>query len=140
MRAFLDTTVLVATFYGDHQHHTRSIDLFRQQKKSTACTASHCLAEVYAVATGMPGKNRADPDEVMLFLRDIQQRLTTIVLDQNDYADLLDEAATAGISGGAIYDAIIARCAIKAKAQTIYTWNVRHFARLSAVASRVREP
>ncbi len=28
MKAFLDTSVLVATFYADHEHHRPSIDLF----------------------------------------------------------------------------------------------------------------
>jgi hypothetical protein len=34
---------------------------------------------------------------------------------------------------------IIGRCAVKAKAETIYTWNVKHFNRLD-VASRVKTP
>jgi predicted nucleic acid-binding protein len=44
----------------------------------------------------------------------------------------IEQAAQAGIAGGAVYDALIARCALKAKAQTLYTWNVRHFQRLGA--------
>jgi predicted nucleic acid-binding protein len=140
-RVFLDTSVLVATFYGEHEHHDPSFELFAQQKKSTACTAAHCLAEVYAVVTGMPGKNRASPDEAMLFLRDVVERLTTVALDENEYFKVLEQTATAGISGGASYDAVIAQCALKANAQTIYTWNLKHFDRLGAhVAARTRRP
>jgi hypothetical protein len=29
--------------------------------------------------------------------------------------------------GGGIYDAMLAHCAIKAKADAIYTWNARHY-------------
>ena len=58
MKAFLDTSVLVAAFYGEHQHHESSLALLVRQKKPTACTAAHCLAEVYSVLTGMPGKDR----------------------------------------------------------------------------------
>ena len=56
-------------------------------------------------------------------------------------ADRLTNAGAAGISGGAIYDALIAQCALKAKAQFLYTWNVKHFTRLGPeIANRVREP
>jgi len=44
VKAFLDTSVLVAAFYGDHQHHDPSVAPFSRQKKSTGCTAAHCLA------------------------------------------------------------------------------------------------
>ncbi len=141
MNAFLDTSVLIAAFYGDHEHHERSIALLAGQKKSTACTAAHCFAETYSVLTRMPGKDRASPDEALLFLRDARERLRTIVLDEAEYFGALESAAAAGISGGAIYDALIARCASKSKAATLYSWNVRHFKRLGdQIAARVQEP
>lgn len=141
MKVFLDTSVLVATFYGEHEHHEPSFNLFLQQKKSSGCTAAHCLAEVYSVVTGMPGKNRSSPDEALLFLGDVRDRLDLIALDAIEYFKVLESAVSRGISGGAAYDAIIAHCAMKAKASTIYTWNVKHFSRLGdSVASRVRQP
>jgi len=141
VKAFLDSSVLVATFIGEHQHHERSAQLFLEQRKSTGCTAAHCLAEFYAVLTGIPGKDRASPDETMLFIQEIRERLSTIALDENEYFDVVETAPALGISGGAIYDAVIARCALKAKAQTLYTWNTRHFSRLGVeIASRTREP
>ena len=141
MTVFLDTSVLVATFYGEHEHHEPSLNLFLQQKKSTGRTAAHCLAEVYSVVTGMPGKNRSSPDEALLFLGDVRDRLDLITLDAIEYVTVLEAAASGGISGGAVYDAIIAHCAMKAQAHTIYTWNVKHFNRLGdSVASRVRQP
>jgi len=141
VKAFLDTSVLVATFYGEHEQHEPSLKLFLQQKKSVGCTAAHCLAEVYSVVTGMPGKNRSSPDEALLFLGDVRDRLDLIALDAIEYFTVLESAASCGIAGGGAYDAIIAHCAIKAKAHTIYTWNVKHFNRLGdSVASRVRQP
>lgn len=141
MNAFLDTSVLVATFYGEHEHHEPSFALFLQQKKSTACTAAHCIAEVYSVVTGMLGKDRSSPDEALLFLRDVRERLSMVTLDELEYFKVLEDAASSGISGGSTYDALIARCALKAKAKSIYTWNVKHFNRLGeSIASRVRQP
>jgi predicted nucleic acid-binding protein len=141
VRVFLDTSVLVATFYGEHEHHERSFALFAQQKKSIACTAAHCLAEVYAVVTAMPGKDRASPDEALLFLHDVRERLAMFTLDEGEYFKVLENTASAGITGGTAYDAIIAHCALKAEAQTIYTWNVRHFVRLGEnIAVLIRQP
>ena len=45
MKAFLDTSVLVATFYAQHEHHTPSIDLFLRFDKHDACCAAHSLAD-----------------------------------------------------------------------------------------------
>ena len=64
-----------------------------------------------------------------------------ITLDEKECLEVLEEAPAAAISGGGIYDAIPARCALKAKAETIYTWNVKHFNRPGKnVASRVKTP
>jgi predicted nucleic acid-binding protein len=106
-----------------------------------ACTAAHCLAEVYAVVTGMQGKDRASPDEALLFLHDVRERLALVTLNDLEYLKALEQAAAAGILGGTVYEALIAHCALKANAQTIYTWNIRHFSRLGEkVAARVRQP
>lgn len=141
MKAFLDTSVLVAVFYAEHEHHEPSFALFLKQNKRSACIAAHSLAEVYSVLTGMPGKDRASADEAMLFLGNVRERLSIVALDQEAYFALLTDMAVIGITGGAIYDAILARCALQARAETIYTWNPKHFTRLgSAVASRVKTP
>ena len=40
-----------------------------------------------------------------------------------------------------MYDAILGKCALKAKAEAIYTWNPKDFLRLSpAIAGRVKNP
>ena len=85
MKAFFDTSVLVATFYGEHEDHEPSLTVFLHHKKESGCTAAHCLAEVYSVLTGMRGKDRATPDEAVLFLHDVRERLTVITLDEGDY-------------------------------------------------------
>jgi predicted nucleic acid-binding protein len=47
VKQFLDTSVLVATFLGHHEHHEASFALFLCQKKQNGFTAAHRLAEVY---------------------------------------------------------------------------------------------
>ncbi len=141
MRTFLDSSVLVAAFYGDHEHHAPSLALLAEQRRSIGSTAAHCLAEVYSVLTGMPARHRVSPHEALLFLGDVRERLTTIALEEPEYFAVLESAASAGLTGGSTYDAIIAHCALKAKAQNLYTWNVRHFKRFGGqLPVRVREP
>ena len=141
MKAFLDTSVLVAAFYGDHEHHDPSIELFLRYRKHEACCAVHSLAEVYASLTGMPGKNRATPDEAMLFLGNVRDRLSLVALTEAEYFETVEASAAAGVTGGGIYDAVLAHCALKAGARTIYTWNVKHFKRLGPeIAKRVATP
>jgi predicted nucleic acid-binding protein len=141
VKAFLDTSVLVATFYGDHAHHDESIGLFLGFAKSDACCAAHSLAEVYSVLTGMPGKHRVSGDEALLFLGNVRDRLTLIALSQDEYFSSIEAASAAGVTGGSIYDALLGNCALKSGARSIYTWNLKDFKRLGAeLARRVRTP
>jgi len=141
VKAFLDTSVLVATFYGDHENHEPSIDLFLRFKKSETCCAMHSLAEVYSSLTGMPGKDRASADEAMLFLDSVRARLSIIEMTAEECLKALEASAALGVTGGGIYDALLGHCALKAKAEVIYTWNVKHFKRLGPeIAGRVSTP
>ena len=141
MKAFLDTSVLVATFYGDHEHHQSSIDLFLRFGKSEACCAAHSLAEVYATLTGMLPPRRVSGDQALLFLGNVRDQLTVVALTDQDYVEVSEGAAAAGLVGGAIYDAMLGHCALKIEAEVIYTWNTRDFLRLGqSIADRVKTP
>jgi predicted nucleic acid-binding protein len=141
MKAFFDTSVLVPVFYGDHVHHQPSIDLFIRFDKTTGCCGAHSLAEVYSTLTRMPGKHRISGEQAMLFIGGIRERLAIIALSSGEYGDALEASAARGIVGGGIYDAMLAHCAIKAKAETIYTWNGRHYTQCGVdVTHRLRTP
>ncbi|HXA50013.1 MAG TPA: PIN domain-containing protein [Candidatus Acidoferrum sp.] len=141
MKAFFDTSVLVPVFYGDHVHHPSSMDLFIQHCKSTGCCGAHTLAEVYSTLTRMPGKHRISGDQAMLFIGSIRERLAIIALDGEEYATALEASAARGIVGAAIYDAMLAQCAIKAGAATIYSWNERHYTQCGPeIVGRLRTP
>ena len=74
MKAFLDTSVLVATFYADHEHHRASIALFLRFGQNDACCGVHSLAEVYAALTGMPPPRRVSGDQAKAFLESGTER------------------------------------------------------------------
>lgn len=128
MKGFFDTSILVPVFYGDHVHHKASLNLFVQFDKTTGCCAAHSLAEVYSTLTRMPGRHRISGEQAMLFIGSIRERLSIIALTGDEYADALQASAALGIVGGGIYDAMLAHCAIKARAESIYSWNTRHYA------------
>jgi predicted nucleic acid-binding protein len=80
-------------------------------------------------------------DQALLFIGNIRERFAIVGLDEQEYFQMLEASAAAGLAGGAIYDAILGHCALKADAETIYTWNTKDFLRLSAaIAGRVRTP
>ncbi len=96
MKAFLDTSVLVATFYAQHEHHMPSIDLFLRFDKNDACCAVHSLAEIYSILTGRTGRDRVSGDGALLFLGNVRERLTTIALDPEEYFAALEVSAPLG--------------------------------------------
>ena len=141
MKSFFDTSVLVPIFYVDHIHHEASLKLVVQFDKSSACCGVHSLAEIYSTLTRMPGKNRVSGEEAMRFISSIRDCISMVALTSQEYADALDASAALGIVGGAIYDAMLAHCAMKAEAEAIYTWNTRHYARFGPeVVRRLRTP
>jgi len=141
VKAFLDTSVLVPVFYGDHQHHEASLEVFLEFDKRQLCCGVHSLAEVYASLTRIPGRHRVSGEQAMLFLGNIRERLTIISLDDEEYFRIIERCAASGVVGGAIYDGLLAGCALKAKAEAIYTWNVRNYEQFGpAVRKRLRTP
>jgi predicted nucleic acid-binding protein len=68
MRAFLDSSVLVAAFLTNHEHHDPSLDLLLRHDSSDAACSADGLAEVHSTITGTSGKDRVSGDEALLFL------------------------------------------------------------------------
>jgi predicted nucleic acid-binding protein len=91
--------------------------------------------------TRLPGKHRLSGDQAVLFLEAIEERLTIVSLESDEYVRAVRRVAGEAIVGGALYDYLLAACAVKAGAEILYTWNLQDFRRLGAdVAKRVRTP
>jgi predicted nucleic acid-binding protein len=141
VRVFFDTSVLIAAVLVQHQHHRPSAAAYLRADKKNACCAAHSLAEVYASLTRMPGGQRMGGDQALLFLDQMRERLTVISLDEEDYYSAIASAVEQRVVGGTIYDALLAKCALKANAATIYTWDLDHFRLLGPeVARRLQTP
>ena len=141
MTFFVDSSVLVSVFIPGHVHHERSFSLFTSADLKSAACAAHSLAEVYATLTRLPPKHRVSPQQALTFLDAIEERFTLVALSPEEYRLSIHRAAALNVVGGTTYDLVIAACALKARVDTLYTWNVVHFLLLGdEVAKRVRTP
>ncbi len=141
MKEFFDTSVLVAAFWGGHVHHQPSVTrLGAASKKQSAC-GIHSLAEVYAVMTALPVKPLIPPEQALLFVEEVRDRLTLVALNSEEYFAAIQRTAGRGFSSGRVYDALLLACAAKIKAQTIYAWNLKHYQALAPeLSARIHTP
>lgn len=141
MREFFDTSVLIAAFWGGHANHEASIKQFAKAEKKYSSCAAHTLAEVYATMTALPVKPLIPPEQVLLFIEEMHKRLNLVSLEPEEYYETMQRAADRGLTSGRIYDALLMSCAAKAKAEIIYTWNLKHFHSLAPeLAPYIRTP
>jgi len=84
VKIFLDTSVMVAAFWGDHRDHDASLRVFAEATPETAACGVHSLAEVYATMTALPVRPLLAPEQVFLFVQQIAERLTPVVLDTSE--------------------------------------------------------
>jgi predicted nucleic acid-binding protein len=69
----------------------------------------------------------------MAILKQIREKLTIISLSEEEYVSAIQSVFV----GGAAYGALIARCAIKAQADILLTWNARDFTRFGPDIARM---
>lgn len=108
-------------------------------------TAAQSLAEVYVTLTRYPGKQRLSSEYAALLVQEIEHRLTLVWLDGDDYRAAIGniakmgrwEGGKMGIVGGAACDRLVAACALKAGADRLYTWNLRHFQLLGVEIQKI---
>ncbi len=141
MKEFFDTSVLVAAFWRGHPQHEASVRLVGAANKRRSACAAHTLAEVYSTMTVLPVKDVIPPEQALLFVQETRDRFTIVSLSEDEYYKTIEQAAERGVVSGRIYDAVLLQCAAKVKAETIYTWNLKHFRAIrSDVADRIRTP
>jgi predicted nucleic acid-binding protein len=127
---YFDTSVLIAAAVHNHPHNAAAVTLLEKLARSSnkGFLSAHGLAEVYSVLTRLPLRPRIDPAEVLQIVDDqIVPLLELVPLTGKEYLDTVRNAGRQGLIGGRIHDAVHISCAIKAKCDRIYTFNVRDF-------------
>jgi len=111
----VDTSVVVAAFASWHEAHRQCAQLLARRPRLPA----HALIESYSVLTRLPAPHRAAASIVAEFLADrFPQR--PLVLPAGSLSAFVAGAAAAALTGGAVYDALIAATA-KHASSTLYT-------------------
>jgi predicted nucleic acid-binding protein len=142
-RFLVDSSVMVASVCTWHElHDPAHAELTRRlEYGEEMVVAGHSIAEAYSVLTRLPAPYRLSADEAgRLVSANFVDRAEIAVLTADGYRDLLREALARNAVGGQLYDLIIALCAQTAEAQTLLTFNERHFRRLVDPPVRVVVP
>ena len=144
MRVLFDTSVLVAGLVEPHPAHERARPWIEAAKRReiAGIVSAHSLAETYAVLTRFPIRPAISPPGAWMLVREnVLARFKVVALSRRDCVAVLDDASQAGISGGTVYDMVIALAARKAAVDQALTLNESHFRRFSPdLADRVLAP
>jgi predicted nucleic acid-binding protein len=138
----LDTSCLVAAVCDWHRHHETTWKEIERRAAAgeTPVLSAHSLAEAYSVLTRLPEPHRLRPDDALAVLEANWGEARLVALSPADYRSTLRRCRDAGIGGGAVYDALIASCARKARVATLVTWDVGGFERFLDDEPAVRAP
>lgn len=114
-----DSSVAIAAFAAWHEFHQPAHAALSRAVRLVA----HCAVETYSVLTRLPAPHRARPEIVLRFL---QERFDSeyVVLDHKGHRLVVERCTSLGISGGAVYDALVALTALGAGA-TLISCDVR---------------
>ena len=144
MKAYFDTTVLVAASVAGHLHHAQALSILLavHNKTVTGCVSGHGLCELYAVLTRAPFTPPIYPLEAWKIISaNVLPNFEIITQTPGMYRDTIESCANHGWIGGRIYDALHLSCARQAACDRVYTFNVRHFHELAPdLAGRIGAP
>jgi predicted nucleic acid-binding protein len=110
-----DTSVIVASFAPWHEHHEVAFAAIGRVDGVVA----HCLIETYSVLTRLPAPHRMIPGVVSRYLELTFGGHTVFGLPPEEQRKLVTVCAAQGLSGGAVYDAMIAASCARAKAKLL---------------------
>ena len=132
MKYLFDSSVLIPALVKPHPMHLRSLAWLKKAKarKIDWTVASHSLAETYSVLTRLPLSPKISPTAAYRLVSENIPKEIITPLTVSDYLATLKELSASGLSGGVVYDALIARAAQKAKANRILTFNSQYFRRV----------
>jgi predicted nucleic acid-binding protein len=132
VKVFFDTSVLFAALVEAHPHHSEAVAWLRRAKSGEVefLTASHCLAELFSILSAYPAKPRISPaDAWRLVQENVASAAHLVALSPADYSKTIQRISEMGLSGGVIYDALIAHAAEKVGAERLLTLNGADFRR-----------
>lgn len=104
--ALLDTSAAIALMVEDHEAHVATLDAVRGRQLGLA---GHAWFETYSVLTRLPAGLRRSPADALRLL--VGNFPASRFLGEAETADLGAELVGLGVSGGAVYDALVGAAA-----------------------------
>jgi predicted nucleic acid-binding protein len=133
MKILFDTSVLVTAMIESHPFHPNAFTWLKRAKtrEFDMFVSGHTLAELYAVLTTLPVSPRIAPGTAMRLIHDnIETGAKIVSLSPLDYRSVIKHIADLQLSGGTIYDALIAKAAQKSDVNRLLTLNIDDFRRV----------
>jgi predicted nucleic acid-binding protein len=133
VKTLFDTSIIVSGIVESHPMHTKCLPWLQRAKAGEVecIVVSHTLAETYAVLTTLPVKPRISPLVAQRLIDKNLQKIARIVpLTIADYWNTIQRMTVMGLSGGTIYDALIATVARRLSADKLLTLNTDDFRRV----------
>jgi predicted nucleic acid-binding protein len=133
MKILFDTSVLVAGIVEAHPMHNRALPWLQRGKAGEFdfMVTTHSLAELYAVLTKLPVKPRISPATAWRLVHEnVETSARLVPLSPSDYRYIVKRMAEFGLTGGIIYDALIARAAQKSGVERLLTFDGDDFTRI----------
>ncbi len=128
----LDTSAAVALVVEDHEAHAATLEAVRGRRLGLA---GHAWFETYSVLTRLSGGRRRSPaDAAAILAHDFP---ATSFLAPGAAAKLGPELARLGVSGGAVYDALVGAAA-RQHGRSLLSADVRARPVYEALGVRVR--
>ncbi len=133
MKIFADTSFLIPAMIETHPNHPRAFAWIETIGRADRVfgVSSHSIAEVYAVLTALPTSPRISPGTALQFISEnLIAKFEIIELTLSDYQRAIQTAVEKGMSGGVIFDILIAMSFDKFQGDRFLTFNHKDFARI----------
>lgn len=139
VKILFDTNVLVGALVPQHPTHQVCASWLRQVQLGSirGYVGMHSIAELYSVLTKLPLTEKITPVSAQALIVTNLELWVKVSLDFEDYCAAIDRVTQASIVSGAIFDALIAQAALRAKVDRILTFNVKDFRRLGDEVSQL---
>jgi predicted nucleic acid-binding protein len=133
MKTLFDTSLIVSGIVESHPMHAKCLPWLQRAKAGEieCIVVSHTLAETYAVLTTLPVKPRISPLAAQKIIDNNLRAIARIVpLTITDYWNTIQRMTDMGLSGGTVYDALIATVARRLSVDKLLTLNTDDFRRV----------
>ena len=122
----VDGNVIVAALIDEHIHNEPSAAFIAGAARHATIIAAHSIAESYVTMTRQRTGFALAPAEARDVLDDVAERFTIVALSAVQTLDAVRRFSALG-SGPRLYDYLIGATGVRFGADTIVTWNPRHF-------------